>query len=192
MHIGLQTLACGVGLLAPEGELEVGTAPMLRARLFEAIEFLDVIQPEPARIVVIDLSRVTFLDCSALTVLLEAEQRTRQQGSVMCLVGARGEVARILTMSGLDKPLNCGAGQVVNGHEARRARIARLLDAARERHGDGSSTPPASLTLAEALCVAQDLYVLGDLTQPPSATWQAADAERALSAWHVHVDHGGP
>ncbi|HEY6932009.1 MAG TPA: STAS domain-containing protein [Marmoricola sp.] len=192
MHIRLQTLACGVGLLAPEGELEVGTAPVLRARLFDALAFLDVIQPEPARVVVVDLSRVTFLDCSALSVLLEAAQMTQQQGGMMCLAGARGEVARILTMSGLDKLLNCSPGQEGNGHEARRARVARLLDAARERHGAATSGAPASLTLAEALCVAQDLFVLGDLTQPPSATWQAADAERALTAWHVRVDHGGP
>jgi len=77
------------------GELDMSTAPQLATALSEAGR-------GPAETVVLDLSGVTFIDSSALRVLVQSgrelsgAQRTLQ-------IGPRSDmVARVLTMTSLD------------------------------------------------------------------------------------------
>lgn len=52
------------------------------------------------RDVVVDLGRLTFLDCSGYTALEDAATALGEQGHQLCLVGARDGVGRILDLLG--------------------------------------------------------------------------------------------
>jgi anti-sigma B factor antagonist len=75
------------------GEIDLATAPRLRARLLDALE------RHPAGVVV-DLSRVTFADCRAVAVLIAARNRARELGRPLALRGTPPKVARLLKATG--------------------------------------------------------------------------------------------
>lgn len=76
-------------VVALAGELDVLSVPSLRRRLHEA----------PSRSeVIVDLSGVTFMDCSTLTPLLEARQRF---GRRLVLRGPSPAALRLLRLTGL-------------------------------------------------------------------------------------------
>ena len=77
------------------GELDLYNAPVVRESLLAAIE------SEPDRLV-IDLGDVTFVDSTALGVLLEARARLTRSGSFV-LAAAGAETRRTLQVSGLDR-----------------------------------------------------------------------------------------
>ena len=72
-------------------EVDIATAPRLRRALERAA-------PEPGEQVVVDLSGVTFMDCSGLTPLLEAEARL---GGRLSLRGVPAKVSALLRLAGL-------------------------------------------------------------------------------------------
>lgn len=84
----------GVPTLAVSGEIDVSTAPALRDRLV-------ALALEGPVTVVVDLSEVTFLDSTALGVLVSALKRLREDGGGLRLVVASGSVARVLEITGL-------------------------------------------------------------------------------------------
>lgn len=78
----------------PMGEIDYGNVADLRARLLE-------IAKEPTEVVIIDLRDVTFLDSTALSVLVQAKQRFKEQDTEMSVVNPQRRVARILELAGL-------------------------------------------------------------------------------------------
>lgn len=77
------------------GELDMLTQPPLEARL------ATVLNSRPERLI-IDLSRITFLGSTGLTVLLDAREAAARQGTVLQLSGAdHRAVARPLRITGL-------------------------------------------------------------------------------------------
>lgn len=74
-----------------EGELDVACESRLRSLIAAA-------GPR----VVLDLSRVTFMDASSLGVLASAGERARLAGGAVRLVGASRQVRRIVTLTELD------------------------------------------------------------------------------------------
>lgn len=91
-----QVQGCAVLTLA--GELDVATAPCFRKHLAAAIE-------TGATKVVVDLSRVTFMDLAGIGTLVAALCRTRWARGSICLVGPNREVSRLLSLSGVDSVL---------------------------------------------------------------------------------------
>ena len=83
-------------VLAVYGELDLHVAPELRDRL-------DIALDEGARVIVLDLSRVTFIDSMALGVLLGAVNRLRRRGGDLRLVVPNPELRRIFEISLLDQ-----------------------------------------------------------------------------------------
>lgn len=81
-----------VRTLRLSGELDLCTQPTLRAQLRE---LLDVRAPD---VVILDMGDVTFIDCSALTPLVEARARL---GPRLVLHNASRPVTRLLTLVGL-------------------------------------------------------------------------------------------
>lgn len=81
-------------VLAVRGEIDVSTAPELRERL------LGVAQ-NGNEVVVVDLSQVTFLDSTALGVLVSALKRFREGDGDLRLVVATGSVTKVLAITGL-------------------------------------------------------------------------------------------
>ncbi|WBP84546.1 STAS domain-containing protein [Kitasatospora cathayae] len=79
------------------GEIDLATAPRLRHRLAAALE--------AHREVVLDLSEVTFMDCSGLRVLVQARNQADQYGGRLVLRGVGRPVARLLKLTGLSRRL---------------------------------------------------------------------------------------
>ncbi len=75
------------------GELDLSTLPALRHTLREA--------QLGASIVSIDLQELTFIDCSALKVILEADGVAQRAGNRLILVRGAGQVDRVLKLTGI-------------------------------------------------------------------------------------------
>jgi anti-sigma B factor antagonist len=82
-------------ILEVGGEIDVYTAPRLRERLIELIDGGQL------RIVV-DLSRVEFLDSTGLGVLVGAHRRLRANEGTLSLVCPNDRLLKIFRVSGLD------------------------------------------------------------------------------------------
>lgn len=78
------------------GEVDVYTAPVLRARLTELID-------GGARRVVVDLGGVDFLDSTGLGVLVGALKRLRAAGGSLALVCAKEPLLKIFRITALDQ-----------------------------------------------------------------------------------------
>lgn len=79
------------------GEIDVTTAPDLRGPLYDAID------THPGQVVVVDLSAVEFMDSTGLGMLVGALKYSRTSGGDIALVGARPNVWKVFTITGLDK-----------------------------------------------------------------------------------------
>jgi anti-sigma B factor antagonist len=83
-------------VLEVSGEIDVYTAPQLRERLIALVE-------DGARQVVVDLSRVEFLDSTGLGVLVGALKRLRGVNGDLSLVCAQERLLKIFRITGLDR-----------------------------------------------------------------------------------------
>ncbi|MBG0831988.1 STAS domain-containing protein [Planomonospora sp. ID67723] len=81
------------------GELDLATAPLLRAEL-ERVWAL----PE-LPVLIMDLSELRFCDSTGLSALIAALKRSRARGTRLMLAGLTGAPARVLTITGLAKAL---------------------------------------------------------------------------------------
>jgi anti-sigma B factor antagonist len=78
-----------------EGDLDIATTPMLRERL------LSVFSPG-TRLLIIDLSGVSFSDVSALAMLVRTQRRAEELGITVRLAAPRPQTAKLLRVTGLD------------------------------------------------------------------------------------------
>jgi len=76
------------------GEIDVATAPTLRAALLDAAE-------SKCHHIIVDLSRVEFLDSTGLGVLIGASKRAKENGGDCRLVARDGQILRLLRITGL-------------------------------------------------------------------------------------------
>lgn len=81
------------------GELDAGTVVRLRDGLVAARAGA----PVPPSAVVLDLSRLEFLDSGGLALLLEVHQECAAAGQALTVVGATRPVLRPLELTGLDQ-----------------------------------------------------------------------------------------
>jgi anti-sigma B factor antagonist len=83
-------------VLTLEGALDLHVSPEVRASLRELID------KKPKRLVV-DLSKVPYVDSSGLAVLIGAMQSLEHEGGVFMLAGAQDAVRMILESARLDQ-----------------------------------------------------------------------------------------
>jgi anti-anti-sigma factor len=84
-------------IFSPEGAIDLHVAPDLRASLRAIID-----DEKPKRLVV-DLSRVPYIDSSGIAVLIGAMQSLEHEGGTFLLAGAREGVRMILESAKLDQ-----------------------------------------------------------------------------------------
>ena len=83
-------------VLAVRGEIDLFTAPELKQVLAESIE--------AGRIrIVVDLTETTFLDSTALGVLIGAVQRLRSRHGALAMVNVDDSIAKTFEITGLDQ-----------------------------------------------------------------------------------------
>ncbi len=91
-------LSDGHGLIEVSGEVDLYTAPRFKDDLIALID-------EGVVDIVIDLSRVTFIDSTALGVIIGGVKRLHDVDGRLALVAASRPVVRILNITGLDRVL---------------------------------------------------------------------------------------
>jgi anti-sigma B factor antagonist len=82
----------GCALLAVEGELDIATAPRMLSALNEALRGLKL----P---LVVDLSRVDFVDSTGLALLINAHTRVLRLGQGFAISCPAGPIARIFEIA---------------------------------------------------------------------------------------------
>src|SRR3954447_25698952 len=92
MHAGTVN---GLTVVTLAGELDLAAAPALRLALCRAP---DAALPDLA----VDLSRVEFMDCAVVGVLIAALNTVKAQGGCLRLHGLKGEPMRLMELCRLD------------------------------------------------------------------------------------------
>ena len=87
-----------LGVVELSGEVDLYTAPRFKEDLVGLIE-------RGVEAIVIDLSRVTFIDSTALGVIIGGVKRLRERDGRLMIVAGSRPVVRILDITGLDKVL---------------------------------------------------------------------------------------
>jgi anti-sigma B factor antagonist len=82
-------------VVALAGELDVSSAPQVADELERLAAGDDV------SAVIVDVSRLTFVDSTGLRVILAGRERLQTIGATLALEGASGVVERVLEMTGL-------------------------------------------------------------------------------------------
>ncbi|HEY1882637.1 MAG TPA: STAS domain-containing protein [Candidatus Cybelea sp.] len=81
-------------VLNVRGSMDIATSPTVRAAISEAIE-------GGANDLIVDLSRLDFLDSTGLGVLIGAHRRTAENNASLRLVVREGPISRLLNITGL-------------------------------------------------------------------------------------------
>ena len=116
----------GFTIVRLEGDLDIATTPVLRERL------LSLLGPG-VRLLIIDLSGVSFCDVSALAVLIATQRRARGRGGAVRLAAPRPQMAKLLCVTGLDR------------HFTICAALDDALPVKRGRPRTATSAPPAQV-----------------------------------------------
>jgi anti-sigma B factor antagonist len=96
MDLQLTTTSHGpYAVVTVSGEVDLETASLLGDHTLAASQ-------EVSPHVVLDLSRVTFLDSTGLKVLITAQRRAQLAGGSLALVGVTRPVMKVFSVTGLD------------------------------------------------------------------------------------------
>lgn len=88
----------GLGKVEVSGEVDLYTAPRFKEDLLALID-------AGATSVIVDLTNVTFIDSTALGVLISGVKRLHETDGRLLVVASSRPVVRILAITGLDKVL---------------------------------------------------------------------------------------
>lgn len=83
-------------ILRVRGEIDLHSSPDLRTDL------LGLLQKTNARKLILNLTDVSYMDSSAVAVLVEAMQRLRKVGGMVCLTNLQPRVKGLLEIARLD------------------------------------------------------------------------------------------
>jgi len=78
-----------------DGHLGIDSSPDLRDRL------LAMLQGQPPKTIIVDLTEVSSIDASGIATLLEALKVARNRQATLCLKGLQGRVVRFFEVTGL-------------------------------------------------------------------------------------------
>lgn len=109
-------------VVAIGGEVDHHSAPGLRSSIFAAMR-------ENSSDIVVDLSEATFIDSTALGVLLDARRRLIPSGRLLSVVCADRNILRLFELTALDRlfgifPSLAEALAAVNGGPAKQAVVS--------------------------------------------------------------------
>ena len=85
----------GVSRLALTGELDMGTAPILKDLLLD-------VEHEAAEVIMVDLRELNFIDSSGLEAFVQAYARSQLNGHRFLLVGASPIARRLFEITGTE------------------------------------------------------------------------------------------
>jgi anti-sigma B factor antagonist len=85
-----------IAVIALEGEVDIYSAPQFKEALLTGID-------DGATAIVVDLARVTFIDSTALGVLVSGAKRVRPKNGRLDIVCTDENITRIFEITGLDR-----------------------------------------------------------------------------------------
>jgi len=85
-----------LGVIVLSGEVDIYTAPQFKECLLELLD-------AGVKRLVVDLSQITFIDSTALGVLIGGVRRVHSSGGAMTIVVTTRPVERVLSITGLDR-----------------------------------------------------------------------------------------
>jgi len=93
-------------LVRLHGRLGLDSSPTLRDRL------LAILQGQPPKTIIVDLTEVSFIDAAGIATLLEALKIARNRQATLCLQGLQGRMVRLFEVTGLQAVFEnaCKAG----------------------------------------------------------------------------------
>jgi anti-sigma B factor antagonist len=86
----------GVAVIALSGELDLYTCPEFKAELLQVIE-------DGAMLVVVDLTETTFIDSTALGVLIRGFERLKIRDGRLVVACSDPNIVKIFEVTGLDR-----------------------------------------------------------------------------------------
>jgi len=95
LSIQVDRRADGVIVVAPSGEVDVTTQPLLQAELRK-------IQAEKPKKLVVNLAEVPYMDSSGVATLVQAMQASRKQNTILVICNLQDRVRTILHIAKLD------------------------------------------------------------------------------------------
>jgi anti-sigma B factor antagonist len=78
-------------LAMPRGEIDAYNEPVFRQQLFDAVG---------DRPLIIDMTEVSFLDCSALNAVIAADRLCREHGADLAVAGLRPAAEQVFRLAG--------------------------------------------------------------------------------------------
>lgn len=99
MHLQVTTETVDAAtVVSASGELDLHTAPDLDAALRSATQ-------AQAPLILVDLSRVDFMDSTGLSVMVAAVAAARQYGGEIRVVAVTDKIIKVFTLTGVDQQL---------------------------------------------------------------------------------------
>ena len=95
-RVGYEQLPDGVGVVTLEGEIDIYSSPQFKEVLLKSID-------DGATRVIIDLTDVSFIDSTALGVLVSGAKRVRPRNGSLEIICVDENIIRILEITGLDR-----------------------------------------------------------------------------------------
>ena len=96
LRIALKAVGDDPRVIELVGELDLSTIPMVETRLLRMLRTHEA--------VVLDLSRVVFIDSTGIALLIKAD-RTAEDRAFMTVVAAGSQVQRVFSIAGIDRVL---------------------------------------------------------------------------------------
>ncbi len=88
----------GAAVLVVTGELDLGSAGMLDDALSSAAE-------ASVKVVIIDMRELEFIDSTGISTLVRAHRAAERAGTLFAVAGAKPQVRRLLSLTGLTEML---------------------------------------------------------------------------------------
>ena len=82
-------------IVVAEGEIDIFTAPRLQEALQEALQ-------SGIRRLIVDITNVSFIDSTGLSVLIDASRRLQERGARLEIVGSQANVTRVFKLTRLE------------------------------------------------------------------------------------------
>jgi anti-sigma B factor antagonist len=84
------------------GHVGIDSSPDLRDRL------LAILEGQPPKSIIVDLTEVSYVDASGIATLLEALKIARNRQTTLCLKGLQGRMVRFFEVTGLEAVFETG------------------------------------------------------------------------------------
>ena len=99
LTVGVERANGDISIISLSGELDLATIPALEAKLFEEVGSRTA--------VIVDLTRLTFIDSSGIGLLIKAYRAKEDsaRAELHTVIAGRSQVERVFRLAGIDRAL---------------------------------------------------------------------------------------